>query len=131
MLFHELNRSSCKTYLIGCENTRRGVLIDPLRERSDRYLAILAYHRLTLELIIDTHTHADHRTGSWELRDLAGARVVMHRRGPAPHVDLHVDDGDELEVGTLQLAFREASPYPDEPGQGPGEKFTGVVYARG
>src|SRR4051812_7960375 len=31
---------------------------------------------------------------------------------------------------TLQLAFREASPYPDEPGQGPGEKFTGAVYLR-
>ncbi|WP_323746670.1 DUF1844 domain-containing protein [Catenulispora pinisilvae] len=31
---------------------------------------------------------------------------------------------------TLQLAFREASPYPDEPGQGPGEKFTGAVYSR-
>ncbi|MDO4254930.1 MAG: DUF1844 domain-containing protein [Kocuria sp.] len=28
---------------------------------------------------------------------------------------------------TLQLAFREASPYPDAPGQGPGEKFTGRV----
>jgi len=29
---------------------------------------------------------------------------------------------------TLQLAFREASPYPDEPGRGPGEKYTGAVY---
>ena len=29
---------------------------------------------------------------------------------------------------TLQLAFREASSIPDEPGQGPGEKFTGPVY---
>jgi Domain of unknown function (DUF1844) len=28
---------------------------------------------------------------------------------------------------TLQLAFREASPYPDAPGEGPGEKFTGYV----
>lgn len=28
---------------------------------------------------------------------------------------------------TLQLAFREASAIPDEPGQGPGEKFTGPV----
>ncbi|WP_043451498.1 DUF1844 domain-containing protein [Jongsikchunia kroppenstedtii] len=27
----------------------------------------------------------------------------------------------------LQLAFREASSHPDEPGQGPGEKFTGPV----
>ena len=28
---------------------------------------------------------------------------------------------------SLQLAFREASAIPDEPGQGPGEKFTGPV----
>ena len=30
---------------------------------------------------------------------------------------------------TLQLAFREASPIPDAPGEGPGEKFTGPVYS--
>lgn len=29
---------------------------------------------------------------------------------------------------SLQLAFREASVVPDEPGQGPGEKFTGPVF---
>jgi hypothetical protein len=29
----------------------------------------------------------------------------------------------------LQLAFREASAYPDEPGEGPGEKYTGAVRA--
>lgn len=28
---------------------------------------------------------------------------------------------------SLQLAFREASPMPDEPGKGPGEKYTGPV----
>lgn len=31
-------------------------------------------------------------------------------------------------VRTLQLAFREASPHPDAPGDGPGEKLTGPVY---
>src|SRR6476646_1387487 len=29
---------------------------------------------------------------------------------------------------SLQLAFREASIVPDEPGQGPGEKYTGAVF---
>ncbi|WP_237200627.1 DUF1844 domain-containing protein [Rothia nasimurium] len=29
---------------------------------------------------------------------------------------------------SLQLAFREASIIPDEPGKGPGEKFTGPVF---
>jgi hypothetical protein len=28
---------------------------------------------------------------------------------------------------SLQLAFREASTFPDAPGQGPGEKYTGPV----
>jgi hypothetical protein len=28
---------------------------------------------------------------------------------------------------TLQLAFREASPFPDAPGEGPGERYTGPV----
>ncbi|TQF65467.1 recombinase RecA [Rhodococcus spelaei] len=28
----------------------------------------------------------------------------------------------------LQRAFREASSYPDEPGKGPGEKYTGPVH---
>ncbi|RMI29874.1 DUF1844 domain-containing protein [Nocardia stercoris] len=29
---------------------------------------------------------------------------------------------------SLQRAFREVSAYPDAPGQGPGEKYTGPVY---
>ncbi|MEI5099610.1 DUF1844 domain-containing protein [Streptomyces sp. PmtG] len=29
---------------------------------------------------------------------------------------------------SLQLAFRESSLVPDEPGQGPGEKYTGPVF---
>jgi glyoxylase-like metal-dependent hydrolase (beta-lactamase superfamily II)/rhodanese-related sulfurtransferase len=103
MLAHELNRGSCKTYFLCCESTRRAALIDPLRERVDRYLAFLAYHGCRLELAIDTHTHADHRTGVWELRDLTGARTVMHQRAPAPNIDLHVGDGDRLSLGTIEL----------------------------
>ena len=103
MLFHEMNRANCKTYVLGCESTRQAALIDPLRERVDRYLAFLAYHGYRLELVIDTHTHADHRTGTWELRELTGARTVMHQRAPAPGIDVHVDQGDRLSVGSIGL----------------------------
>jgi hypothetical protein len=45
----------------------------------------------------------------------------------APHIgDQHarsLRDG----LRSLQLAFREASPMPDAPGSGPGEKYTGSV----
>ncbi|MGH7847946.1 MAG: MBL fold metallo-hydrolase [Candidatus Binatia bacterium] len=103
MLFRELNRGKCKTYVIACENSRKAVLIDPIREKVDRYLAFFAYHGLKLDALIDTHTHADHRTACIELKDLTLAKVVMHERAPAPHVDVHVKDGGKIPVGDLQL----------------------------
>src|SRR5574338_156127 len=101
--FPELNRGKCKTYLIGCEHTRKAVLIDPVRENISRYLAFLAYQQLKLEAIVYTHTHADHPTGSFQLRDLTQARLVMHRRAPVPAVDQHVEQGDRIVFGDTSL----------------------------
>jgi hypothetical protein len=66
-------------------------------------------------------------------RDLAEARILIEGlagliTASVPVLGHHhaapLRDG----LKTLQLAFREASAVPDEPGQGPGEKFTGPVY---
>lgn len=103
MLFRELNRGKCKTYLLACEKTHKAALIDPIKDKVDRYLAMLAYYGCTLDAIIDTHTHADHRTASWELHDLTGAPVVMHTRAPAPHVDVHVEDGQSIAIGDIRV----------------------------
>lgn len=105
MKIKELNRGKCKTYLVACERTRLAALIDPVRNHMDRYLALLAYHGLRLEKVIDTHTHADHRTGCFDLNELTGAEVVMLRDAPAPRVDRHVSDGDETPLGDLTLRF--------------------------
>ncbi len=103
MFCRELNRGKCKTYLLACERTRRAVLIDPLKENSGRYIAVAAYHGFRLDYLIDTHTHADHRSGTFDLADLTDAKVVMERHAPAPHVALHVTNGDVIEVGDLRL----------------------------
>ena len=103
MLFRELNRGKCKTYLVACDETHRAALVDPLKEKLERYVAMLAYLGLRLDAVIDTHTHADHRTASFDLRELVGASAIMHRRAPAPHIDRHVDDGDTIAIGNLQL----------------------------
>ena len=105
MMVKELNRGKCKTYLVACDETRNAALIDPLRDHLDRYLALLAYHGLKLGLVIDTHTHADHRTASFDLHELTGAEVVMHREAPAPRVGRHVTDGDTLFLGELSLGI--------------------------
>ncbi len=103
MIFQELNGRQCKTYMLGCENTRQAVLIDPIKEHTDRYIALLAYQELKLGAIVDTHTHADHATASFELRRLLHADLIMHRRAPVPRVDRYVDDGDLITVGDLTL----------------------------
>src|SRR5262249_10774751 len=103
MLFRELNHSKCKCYLIACEETHRAALIDPVKERLERYLAILAYEGLKLAAVIDPHTHADPRTASFDLRELVGATAVMHRRAPAPHIDRHVEDGDTIAIGKVEI----------------------------
>ena len=103
MIFQELNGTQCKTYVVGCENTRKALLVDPVRERIDRYLAVLAYHGLKLDTVVDTHTHADHATASFEFQRLLGARLIMHRRAPVPRVDEYVDDGVSICVGDVKL----------------------------
>ena len=103
MLFRELNRGKCKTYLLACERTRRAALVDPVKAQAERYLALLAYEGLKLDAVIDTHTHADHPTGSFLLKDLTDARYVMHRRAPVPAANDHVEEGDVIEVGDLKL----------------------------
>ncbi len=103
MRVRELNRTKCKSYLVSCDETRQALLIDPLRDRLDRYLALLAYDRLTLALVVDTHTHADHRSAALDLRELVGSKTVMHRSAPSPHVDIHVDDEDTIAVGQEEL----------------------------
>jgi len=101
--FPELNRGKCKTYIVACERTRKALLIDPLRENISRYLAFLAYQRLTLDGVIYTHTHADHPTGSFQLLDLAEVRLIMHRRAPVPTVTEHVEQGDTIRLGEAEI----------------------------
>jgi sulfur dioxygenase len=103
MLFQELNHGKCKTYLGVSESTGKAVLIDPLRDKIERYLGVLAYRGWKLDLIVDTHTHVDHRSGAFELSELTGAPVAMHRLAPAPHVKIHVDDGQVIRVGDLEM----------------------------
>ncbi len=103
MMFREVNHAKCKTYMAISETHHTSVVIDPLRDRIDRYIALLAYYGCKLELIFDTHTHADHRSGAIELGELTGAPVAMHRRSPTPHVKVHVDDGQRFRIGDIDL----------------------------
>ncbi|ORU90562.1 MAG: sulfurtransferase [Cycloclasticus sp. symbiont of Poecilosclerida sp. M] len=103
MFFKELNFGQCKSYLIADLDAGKAALIDPLAGNAERYLSVLAYHQLKLEFVVDTHTHADHRSGCVLLKNLTGAKHSMHHISPQPHVDVRFKDGDELMLGNIPI----------------------------
>jgi glyoxylase-like metal-dependent hydrolase (beta-lactamase superfamily II) len=103
MVFEQIASGGCQSYLIGCAETCAAALIDPELGQVDRYLALAARDGLRIRYLIDTHTHADHFSAARELARRLGAPVVMHRASPAPFVDMRIDDGELLAVGTLRL----------------------------
>ena len=103
MLFEQIATGGCQSYLAGCQATRAAVLIDPELSRIDEYRGLLNQHGLHLRYVVDTHTHADHFSGSREIGRALDAPVVMHRLSPAPHATLRLDEGDMLIAGELRL----------------------------
>jgi hydroxyacylglutathione hydrolase len=64
-------------FVIGCEETREGAIIDPGDEVED-LLAAAARHRLTITQILLTHAHLDHITGVARAKAVLGVPVWLH-----------------------------------------------------
>jgi glyoxylase-like metal-dependent hydrolase (beta-lactamase superfamily II) len=100
MLFEELNgvASECRSYLVASGD--QALIVDPLLERVDGYLARLAALGLRLAYAVDTHTHADHLSGVKELSRRTGA---IRAGRPRSVMQRPLDDGDELALGDLRV----------------------------
>jgi glyoxylase-like metal-dependent hydrolase (beta-lactamase superfamily II)/rhodanese-related sulfurtransferase len=103
LIFEQIPTGGCQSYLIGCEDTSVGALIDPEIAHIDRYLALAARDGLRIRYLIDTHTHADHFSATRELGKRLGVPVAMYRTSPAPYVDMRLDDGEMLIVGSVRV----------------------------
>jgi glyoxylase-like metal-dependent hydrolase (beta-lactamase superfamily II)/rhodanese-related sulfurtransferase len=105
MIFRQLydNDSSTYTYLLADENTRRAVLIDPVFENAKRDLALIDELGLTLDIVLETHAHADHITSAWLLKQKTGCRIGSAAVIGAQHVDLPLSHGDVITVSSIAL----------------------------
>src|SRR6185437_1525815 len=103
MKFEMVATGGCRSYLVGCEQTCAAALIDPELSQLDRYVTLAARDGLRIRYLIDTHTHADHFSGTRELARQLDIPVVMHRASPAPFVNLRLQGGELLVVGRLRL----------------------------
>jgi glyoxylase-like metal-dependent hydrolase (beta-lactamase superfamily II)/rhodanese-related sulfurtransferase len=107
MIFEQVRSGGCLSYLIGCEDSRAALVVDPELDQLDRYTLLASEKGLHIRYVLDTHTHADHFSAARPLAEQLKVPVVMHQRGAAPFVDLRVEEGDTLIVGKLRIRILE------------------------
>jgi glyoxylase-like metal-dependent hydrolase (beta-lactamase superfamily II) len=103
VLFRNFRTGGGLSYLGACERPHASALVDPEVSLVDRYLGEVSSAGLRLRYIVDTHTHADHFSATHALAQRLSIPAVMHRASDVVHVDLRVEDGEELLVGDLRL----------------------------
>jgi len=90
------------SYLLGCDITKKAVVIDPLDAHRCLQLAMQQGYDITH--IINTHEHWDHIAGNEELADATGAQIIAHANATIDGVTRRVKAGDIIEVGkTINL----------------------------
>ncbi|MDP2346032.1 MAG: MBL fold metallo-hydrolase [Deltaproteobacteria bacterium] len=94
--------TGCASYLFGCGGLGKCAVVDPLDALVDDYLAFAASKGMAITHVIDTHIHADHRSGGRRLADKAGAAYCLHRSAEVDFAFHAVDDGDWLELGNTR-----------------------------
>jgi len=105
MIFRQLfdPDTSTYTYLLGCDQTLRALLIDPVASEVEGYQSLIQSMGLTLVFTLETHVHADHISGSGLLREHLNSKSVVHRDSGALCADLLVTDGVPLQLGSLEI----------------------------
>ena len=90
------------SYIVGCETTRKALVIDPGPE-VDRITAAAATEGLVIEMIVNTHTHSDHTAGNARLKALTGAQIVLHEKDAPgyPQADVRLKNEKTLQLGDI------------------------------
>ena len=93
------------SYLIGDETTGRAVVVDPRRD-IDEYVRDASAAGLVIELVIETHFHADFLSGHLELADATGAEIGFSSVAVTEFPSRPLADGERISLGDVQLEIR-------------------------
>jgi len=88
-------------YLVGDEQSKKALLVDPSYNQK-KVLSLVSDHGLAVVYVANTHGHYDHSQLSGRIARATGAQVVCHKSA-AGAGQLGVEDGDQLEVGSLPV----------------------------
>jgi hydroxyacylglutathione hydrolase len=96
--FYRFN-TGCAAYVFGCGGKGKCVVVDPHLDDVDAYAAFAQEKGMRVVRVIDTHVHADHRSGGRALARLVDAPHSLHRSAPVRFDFDALDDGQRIDVG--------------------------------
>ena len=117
---YEVGRFSVFSYLIGDENAKEALVIDPADD-ADLLLSEAESLGVRITHVVNTHCHVDHIMGNQEMVRRTRAKIVIHEGDaegltrtpsalldmfgavPSPPADTLVKQGDVIRVGEIGL----------------------------
>ncbi|MCZ7586363.1 MAG: MBL fold metallo-hydrolase [Deltaproteobacteria bacterium] len=119
------------TYVVGPEESREAIVIDPARGAVAGVLAYVRSEQLEVTAIVCTHRHFDHVSGNAALKAATGASILAHEADAArfgrfsvtallrtgkpawsPKADRVLKDGDTVRAGAYEFeVIHHAGPH--------------------
>jgi len=90
------------SYLIGDESTGRAVVVDPRRDTGE-YVRDAEAAGLNIELVLETHFHADFLSGHLELAEATGAEIGYSDVAETEFPSRKLADGERISLGEVEL----------------------------
>jgi len=95
--------TGCAAYLFGCGTLGKCAVVDPHEEDIEGYRAFATSKGMTITHVIDTHVHADHRSGGPSLSRQAGATYCLHESAQVQWPFETLKDGQLIDLGNTQV----------------------------
>lgn len=93
--------------MIGCSSTKKAVIIDPVLETVERDYKIIKQLDLDVIFGLNTHIHADHVTGTGELKKRLPKMKSILSSDTYSKADIHVNENDVIDFGKTSLEVRQ------------------------
>lgn len=95
--------TGCAAYLFGCGSLGKCAVVDAHERDVDDYAAFAASKGMRITHVIDSHVHADHRSGGPSLAKKIGAPYCLHESADVAIAFESLRDGQELELGNTRI----------------------------
>ncbi|AKA48258.1 beta-lactamase [uncultured archaeon] len=105
----------CNSYLLGDEVTGTGMVVDPLESvGATEYIMTAQDLGITINHVVETHVHADHRSGARELAKSLGLKVSFGARAAVSYDFQPLSEGQKLSLGSVEVEVLETPGHTPE-----------------